>query len=303
MGKAEAGVRGCGERGCGCRAGGLRIVLEDQRARSVAGNAGPFAGDDHVSDHEFVSDHVFVADHVLVPDHVFVADHVLVPDDLAPDHHCVGRWGFLLAGQTVDVAKWIGGSRVIKVPDRINRAYTASQEMKRSEAARDAALLVARVGLAWIFVYHGAVTLFGAFGGEGLHKASIFYGTVAHLHPATFFAVLGGIIEFFGGIAVGLGIFGRLAALGLVGDMAMAMATVTWANGMVSNRPGNGYELNLALASLAFVVAALGTGRLSLDFAIRTWWNRSHSGQPPGTGRESGAEVVQDGCADRVATP
>jgi putative oxidoreductase len=191
----------------------------------------------------------------------------------------------------------------MKVPDRISRAYMASQEMKRSEAARDAALLVARVGLAWIFVYHGAYTLFGAFGGAGIHNSSIFYSTVAHLHPGAFFAVLGGIIEFFGGIAIGLGIFGRLAALGLVGDMAMAMATVTWANGIASNRTGGGYELNLALASLAFVVAALGTGRLSLDFAIRTWWERGHQGQHRATGGGNKAEVGQDGRAERVATP
>jgi putative oxidoreductase len=179
----------------------------------------------------------------------------------------------------------------------------ASQEMKRSEAARDAALLVARVGLAWIFIYHGAGTLFGAFGGAGIHRASIFYGTVAHLHPATFFAVFGGIIECFGGAAVGLGIFGRLAALGLVGDMAMAMATVTFANGIVSNKPGSGYELNLALACLAFVVAALGTGRLSLDVVIRTWWERRLPGQHLAKRAGSNAEAVQDGRAERVPTP
>ena len=99
-------------------------------------------------------------------------------------------------------------------------------------------LLGARIALAWIFIYHGAGTLFGAFGGAGIHEASKFYGTVAHLHPATFFAVLGGIIECFGGAAVGLGIFGRIAALGLTGDMIIAMATVTFRNGIVSNAPG-----------------------------------------------------------------
>ena len=145
-----------------------------------------------------------------------------------------------------------------------------------SPHGRDAALLGARVGLAWIFVYHGMGTLFGSFGGAGIHRASVFYGTVAHLHPATLFTVLGGVIECFGGAAVGVGVLGRLAAAALVGDMAVAMATVTFANGIVSSRPGSGYELNLALAALAFVVAVLGTGRWSADAAARAVWDRRH---------------------------
>jgi putative oxidoreductase len=140
--------------------------------------------------------------------------------------------------------------------------------------ARDLALLAARVGLAWVFVYHGAATLFGAFGGGGLHAQAEYFSSVAHLQPAMFFAVLSGIIEFFGGLAVGLGIFGRLAALGLVGDMAMAMATVTFGNGIVSNAAGSGYEINVALAMLAVVVVLMGTGRFSLDVLLRAQYRR-----------------------------
>ena len=148
--------------------------------------------------------------------------------------------------------------------------YRSVQATKNSAVAADVGLLGARVALAWIFVYHGSATLFGAFGGAGVHRTSIFFSTVAHLHPAVPFTVLGGIIECFGGAAVGLGLFGRLAAAGLVGDMIVAMATVTFRNGIVSNAPGGGYELNLALVALAFVVAVLGTGRLSLDATMRS---------------------------------
>jgi putative oxidoreductase len=183
----------------------------------------------------------------------------------------------------------------------IAQIYELSSRLKESALAKDVALLGARVGLAWIFVYHGAGTLFGAFGGAGIQRASVFYGTVAHLHPATFFAGLGGVIECFGGAAVGLGILGRLAAAGLVGDMAVAMATVTFSNGIVSNRPGAGYELNLALAALAFVVALLGTGRFSLDRGVRKWWvgRRSPSSGPRGSapdraGAESGCDRQRD---------
>ena len=142
--------------------------------------------------------------------------------------------------------------------------------VKEAPLGRDIALLVVRIGLAWIFIYHGAGTLFGAFGQPGIHGHAIFFANVAHLHPGTFFAVLSGIIEFFGGLAVGVGILGRLAAAGLVGDMVIAMITVTWHNGIVSNASGSGYEINVALAALAMVIVILGTGRYSLDVAIRS---------------------------------
>jgi putative oxidoreductase len=152
------------------------------------------------------------------------------------------------------------------------RASNVGEQFRSTRDARlsrDLALLGGRIALAWVFVYHGARTLFSAFGGTGIHPQALYFAHVAHLQPATFFAVLGGIIECFGGAAVGLGIFGRLAALGLVGDMVMAMITVTFAHGVIGDSAGSGYELNLALAGLALVIAFLGTGRFSLDVALR----------------------------------
>ena len=146
--------------------------------------------------------------------------------------------------------------------------------------ARDIALLAARVALAWIFVYHGAGTLFGAFGGSGIHPQAVYFAHVAHLRPGTFFAVLGGIIECFGGAAVGLGVLGRLAAAALVGDMVIAMITVTFAYGIVGTSAGSGYELNLALAALALVVALMGTGRFSLDVLLRSLVRREEPALP-----------------------
>jgi putative oxidoreductase len=96
----------------------------------------------------------------------------------------------------------------------------------------------------------------------------VYFAHVAHLHPGPFWAVVSGIIECFGGAAVGLGIFGRLAAAGLVGDMVMAMITVTFGHGIIGDSTGSGYELNIALAVLALVIAILGTGRFSLDVVL-----------------------------------
>jgi putative oxidoreductase len=130
------------------------------------------------------------------------------------------------------------------------------------------ALLVARIVLAWIFIYYGGGKLFGWFNGLGIHGTSIYFSQSAHLHPGGFFAVLGGVIEFFGAIAVGLGLFSRLAGIALFGDMVMAMITITWATGINSHTAPPGYQLNLALAGLALVVAFLGSGRFSLDAVI-----------------------------------
>lgn len=77
--------------------------------------------------------------------------------------------------------------------------------------------------------------------------------------------MVGGITEFGGGVAMALGVGTRLAGIALFGDMVMAMITVAWANGIISEKPAPGYELNLALAVLALVVALFGAGRVSVD--------------------------------------
>jgi putative oxidoreductase len=132
----------------------------------------------------------------------------------------------------------------------------------------DAALIAVRIVLAWVFIYYGAQKLFGAFSGLGLHGTSLYFAHTAHLRPGGLFAVLGGVTEFGGGIAMALGFCSRLAALALLGDQIMAMITVTWATGFGSLNRGAGYQFNLALVALTIVVVALGAGRPSLDSVI-----------------------------------
>jgi len=140
--------------------------------------------------------------------------------------------------------------------------------VRSSPLPTDLGLLAARVALAWIFIYYGGGKLFGAFNGPGIHNTALYFSNTAHLHPGGFFAVLGGLIEFGGGIAMALGLLARLAGLALFGDMVMAMITVTWATGINSSTTPPGYQLNIALAVLALVVALLGAGRFSLDAAV-----------------------------------
>jgi putative oxidoreductase len=132
----------------------------------------------------------------------------------------------------------------------------------------DLAMGAARVALAWVFIYYGAAKLFGAFNGGGIHGTALYFSNVAHLHPGGFFAVLGGLIEFGGAIAMAFGFCARLAGLALFGDMVMAMITVTWSTGIDSLSDPPGYQVNLALAVLALIVALLGAGRFSVDALI-----------------------------------
>jgi putative oxidoreductase len=127
------------------------------------------------------------------------------------------------------------------------------------------ALIAIRTALAWIFIYYGAGKLFGSFNGPGIHQTALYFSDTAHLHPGGFFAVLGGVTEFGGGIAAALGLGSRLAGLALFGDMVIAMITVTWSHGIKSAALAPGYELNMALAVLALVVVLLGAGRFSID--------------------------------------
>lgn len=134
--------------------------------------------------------------------------------------------------------------------------------------AADLALLGMRVALAWIFIYYGAAKLFGAFPGAGPHgidQTAFFMANGAHLRPGRLFAVVAGLIEFGGGIAMALGFCVRLAGLALFGDMVLAMITVTWATGINSASSPPGYQLNLALAALALAAAIIGAGQFSVD--------------------------------------
>jgi putative oxidoreductase len=151
---------------------------------------------------------------------------------------------------------------------RVTAALSTLFRTEPTTLARDVALVAVRIALAWIFIYYGAGKLFGAFNGLGIHRTALYFAHTAHLRPGGLFAVLGGVIEFGGAIAIALGLGSRLAGLALFGDQVMAMITVTWANGIDPLTSNGGYEFNIALAVLALVVVALGAGRLSIDNVI-----------------------------------
>jgi putative oxidoreductase len=177
---------------------------------------------------------------------------------------------------------------------RSGRGWLALAVSSRTAALpTDLALLAARVALAWIFIWYGAGKLFGAFNGPGFHQTALYFSNAAHLHPGGLFAVLGGVIEFGGGIALALGLASRLAGLALFGDMVMAMITVTWATGIGSSPPSHpGYQLNIALCVLALVVAFLGAGRFSLDALIERQLTAMGTSRPEATTSPTSSELA-----------
>jgi putative oxidoreductase len=151
---------------------------------------------------------------------------------------------------------------------------------KPTALGTDIAAVAVRIVLVWIFFYYGAGKLFGAFNGPGLDQTSLFMESTANLHPGGLFAVVGGVIEFGGAIALALGLASRLAGVALFVDQIIAMVTVTWAHGLSSSTTA-GYELNLALAAMTVVIVGLGAGRASLDAIIGPRFRAGSDTDPP----------------------
>ncbi len=130
--------------------------------------------------------------------------------------------------------------------------------------------IFARLTLGIIFFAHGSQKLLGWFGGSG------WSGTIQFFEQSgvpTFLAVLLIITEFFGGIAIILGFFTRLAALGLTIVMSVAIFKVHLQNGFFLNwfnvpNMGHGIEYNLALIGLSLSLLVWGAGNLSVDQMI-----------------------------------
>jgi putative oxidoreductase len=82
----------------------------------------------------------------------------------------------------------------------------------------------------------------------------------------SYFAVIAGVLEFFGGCLLIVGLFTRIAGLLLAGEMVVALWRV---HGMFTNPMAvSKYEFPMALAASAFAIACLGAGAISLDQAL-----------------------------------
>ena len=118
-----------------------------------------------------------------------------------------------------------------------------------------------RVTTGLFLVPHGAQKLFGWFGGYGLEATGQFFATQLGL-PASL-ALLTGLIEFFGGILLAVGLATRPAALLASGLLAVAAIKVHLGAGFFWTDGGFEYPVMWAILTLTFVIR--GGGRYSLD--------------------------------------
>lgn len=122
----------------------------------------------------------------------------------------------------------------------------------------DVAFLIVRLVLAAVFI------------SQGWGKFQNMEGTVGFfdkLGLMPFFAYLVTAVEFFGGIAMLLGIFADWAGVLLAIVMLAAIYLVTWGKGFIG-----GYDFNLALFACALTITLVGPGKYS---AVE-WFKKPH---------------------------
>jgi putative oxidoreductase len=145
--------------------------------------------------------------------------------------------------------------------------------MTRLNALQPIALLLLRVVLGIIFIWHGYPKLTHPNGMQGLF--------VQHGLPA-YFVTVAGVLEVFGGALIILGFLTRIATLLLAIEMAVAIWKVHSAGGYVAV---HNYEFPLVLAAACFALAAVGAGRASIDYALY-----ESGARPPRSGKPKGKE-------------
>ena len=121
------------------------------------------------------------------------------------------------------------------------------------------AALILRLAIGGLFIIHGYPKL-GAQqrkqGAEWMKSMGLPGG----------FILFGGVVEFFGGIAILLGVFTSIIAL----LFALWMLSTTWlAAGKMKKKFVGGYELDIILLLASLALAAIGSGIFSVDHLLR----------------------------------
>ena len=119
-------------------------------------------------------------------------------------------------------------------------AATTSTDSDRSSAGdRLIHALLGRATAGLLLMPHGAQKLFGWFGGAGLEASGQMFQTKLGLPPAL--ALVAGLIEFFGGLLLALGLATRLVAFLIAAQMFYVVFAVHWQAGFFAQKGGFEY--------------------------------------------------------------
>lgn len=121
---------------------------------------------------------------------------------------------------------------------------------------------VLRVPVGLVLMAHGSQKLFGMFGGYGLEGTGQWMASIG-LNPGYLMALLSGSSEFFGGLALLLGLLVRPASAVVAFTMLVAIFSVHISNGLFL--ANNGYEYALTLFVVAASLVISGAGSYSVD--------------------------------------
>ena len=116
--------------------------------------------------------------------------------------------------------------------------------------SKDIGLILIRLMLASVFIFHGGQKLFGLFGGYGLEATAEWMKSVGIPFPSIS-AFMAGATEFIGGILLITGLFTRPVGLLLAITMFVAASTHSGFNFQTG---GMEYALTLAVVSLALAL-------------------------------------------------
>jgi putative oxidoreductase len=136
-----------------------------------------------------------------------------------------------------------------------------------SDTALAVITLLLRLVLGLVILPHGAQKLLGWFGGYGFTGTMAFFSQTMRI-PSPL-ALLAIIAEFFGPLALFVGLLTRPAAAGIAVVMVVAALTSHVRYGFFmnwfGNQEGEGYEFHLLAAAIALVLVLTGGGSWSLD--------------------------------------
>ncbi len=130
--------------------------------------------------------------------------------------------------------------------------------------------LFIRVFLGTVIFPHGAMKLFGWFGGQGVSATLNAFSQNYHIPAALTLLVI--VAESVGAIFLILGFLTRLCAFGILCDMIGAIILVHWPYGFFMNwfgkQPGEGFEYHLLVIGISLGLMLTGGGTWSIDKKI-----------------------------------